>query len=137
MADDLAGKRGRCPRCGTMYTIPKQSMPPSPPKAESSITGGSIYGLKTIVGNLPAPRQPRDVYSDPDRLRGGRQERSRFWPLVLLLLLLIAVTAYVYRDSLRQWFEEERETISEKIQEELHPGQKEDSKTAPPQEGKQ
>ena len=45
----LAGKRGRCPRCGTFYVIPNRSTP-APAAAESGITRGSVYGLKTFVG---------------------------------------------------------------------------------------
>lgn len=113
VSEDLAGKRGRCYKCSTDYVIPYQSAPPPPGK-------GSVYGFTNLAAGLVKKKPPRVKYPTLYEDRIKRREKSRMLPLALLLLCLLGVTAYLYRDFLYTWFNEDVKEELEQLRDKVH-----------------
>lgn len=62
VGDHLAGRKGKCPDCGTIFTVPKPSTPsPPPPPARGAKQAATDYSIKLDDGPSAAPPGSRPV----------------------------------------------------------------------------
>lgn len=118
VGDELAGKKGRCHRCGSYYDIPYQSAL-QPAGAPGAVKKPSVYGFTPKQTGVRDKKPPRVKYPTLYEDRASWRNRSRLMPLGILLLVMLAGTAYLHRDFLRTWFEEDVKEEFEQVREKL------------------
>lgn len=119
VGDELAGKKGRCHRCGSSYDIPYQSAASA---AGVAINAPSVYGFTHNQPGTQAKKAPRVKYPTLYEDKISSRQKSRLLPLAILLLLLLAGAVYLYRDRIHTWlaeheteFKEELEHVRDKV----------------------
>src|SRR5436189_831347 len=95
VGNELAGKKGRCHRCGSSYNVPYQSAA-QPAQAMKA----SVYGFTPKQAGTRLTKPPRIKYPTLYEDRPSLRQKSRLMPLGILLLVGLAGTAYLHRDFL-------------------------------------
>jgi hypothetical protein len=79
VADDLAGRKGKCPTCGEQVPVPRRKIPPPIPGCRRPDDGVSdLVTDADIIEDKPLPKRPaRQRDEDRDRpSRGGRRRND-------------------------------------------------------------
>ncbi len=115
VGDELAGKKGRCHRCGSFYDVPFQSTA-VPAGAPGTGKPPSVYGFTPKQPGVREKKPPRVKFPTLFEDKVSSRQKSRLLPLAVVLLLLIVGAGYVYRDFLRTWFEEHDTEFKEELE---------------------
>lgn len=122
VADEFAGKQGRCPKCETRLLIPQVQIPeaaeqksPSTPESMADTAAGirtaadqtsvGMHALEAVPGGIPefTPAAPTTSVTSKLKRRSRRGRRHRIWMVavpVLCFLLLISFLAAIMMTSL-------------------------------------
>ncbi|MFN4259752.1 MAG: hypothetical protein ACK4RK_10670 [Gemmataceae bacterium] len=82
VADNLAGRKGSCKKCGTMFVIPQIAAPPSPPASDSAFQAAPTNDWSSVADSSPPPEDQ----SSYEPAAGGRSRRKGSKKLLIALL---------------------------------------------------